>query len=419
MDNASEWVLLANYTDGSFIRNIEAYDSALELGMECVSQSTLIDLYLNGEYAGVYQLCQKVSAENGRIDCERGTLITKNIESRSIDSKSLYFWSARNNFYTFEDENYATINKRNEIESLINDFEDALYSDSGYNSSGKRFSDYIDMESFAVQYLITEVFGNQDANQASEYYYISAQNGKLTAGPIWDFDLSAGNGIFYIQQPCSIIAASNEDSWYYHLQKYDGFRQIVIKDFELLKDYLEDSLDSLSDMEEQLTGSVFADSVRWAGFEKSFYQHQEESFHNQIRYYVSYMKERINFLKEYWDNPENYIEVKIEFNVPNQLPAKLYLLPNDMIKWDLYSFNQYLLQRIENSEGGDVSLTDRFSTDVELKTYWKLQTVKTGTSKIVILLPCVFLFVLGCIIIGFDVMHNLKTQKGGRRKGAI
>ena len=59
MGSAENWVLLSNSKDASHIRNKMVFDLAAEAGLAYSPDSRWVDLYLNGEYAGLYLLCER------------------------------------------------------------------------------------------------------------------------------------------------------------------------------------------------------------------------------------------------------------------------------------------------------------------------------------------------------------------------
>ena len=64
------WVLMADYYDGSMLRTYGTFKFALAL-MEKVyysSDCTHVEVYLNGEYRGVYLLCEQTQINRGRVD---------------------------------------------------------------------------------------------------------------------------------------------------------------------------------------------------------------------------------------------------------------------------------------------------------------------------------------------------------------
>ncbi len=61
------WVLLANYTDESHMRNTLSYDLSGSMGMPYM-QNVHVDLILNGQYQGTYQFCEQVKIADGRVN---------------------------------------------------------------------------------------------------------------------------------------------------------------------------------------------------------------------------------------------------------------------------------------------------------------------------------------------------------------
>ncbi len=62
------WVLLANDIDHTLIRNKITLDFAYAIGMETASRSELVSVFLNGNYQGVYQLCEHIRVGKTRVD---------------------------------------------------------------------------------------------------------------------------------------------------------------------------------------------------------------------------------------------------------------------------------------------------------------------------------------------------------------
>lgn len=65
------WTLLANYLDGTFMRNYLSYDLSGGLGMPYM-QSVDVVLIMNGEYQGLYQFCEQIrvdyESDGNRVD---------------------------------------------------------------------------------------------------------------------------------------------------------------------------------------------------------------------------------------------------------------------------------------------------------------------------------------------------------------
>ena len=67
MGKSKHWVLLANYLDESLLRNTLAYDLSGAMGMEQMS-TVFVDVVLNGDFVGNYQLCENIRADITRVD---------------------------------------------------------------------------------------------------------------------------------------------------------------------------------------------------------------------------------------------------------------------------------------------------------------------------------------------------------------
>jgi len=68
MPASRHWVLLANYSDKTLLRNDVAFEFSRVLGMEWTPRSRFVDLELNGSYQGIYQLVEHVRIAPDRVN---------------------------------------------------------------------------------------------------------------------------------------------------------------------------------------------------------------------------------------------------------------------------------------------------------------------------------------------------------------
>ena len=240
MGKSKKWVLLANCFDQSLMRNIIVYNYAKEIGLKYTPEIQNVDLYCNGSYYGNYQLCEKVEIDSNRVDIAD---LEKETENCNLDkngkpiklskysrggstsgtsSGSYKYVNVPNNpsditggyllefelpeRYTSEKAGFVTnrgqcvvINSPENaskaqveyIRKYVQEMEDAVYSSNGYNSKGKHYTEYLDLETAAKMYLVQEGFMNNDGNATS--FYLSKDRGeKLELSPVWDFDWAIG-----------------------------------------------------------------------------------------------------------------------------------------------------------------------------------------------------------------------------------
>ena len=68
--NAKSWTLLANHGDKTLIRNALTYDLGKFIGMPFCPAARFVDLYLNGQYRGSYQISDHVQVGKNRVDID-------------------------------------------------------------------------------------------------------------------------------------------------------------------------------------------------------------------------------------------------------------------------------------------------------------------------------------------------------------
>ncbi len=188
--SAKKWTLISNYSDKSLMRNILAFEASRRIGQAYTPYCHPVDVIVNGEYRGCYQLCDQVEAAEGRVPAKDGYLIE--IDAYAWKEVSA-FWSWKGTPVTIKhpDEDDITDAQRNHIESFFNQMETAALG-SDFTDPEKGYRKYLDLESFLRNLLVGDFCGNTDLLW-SVYMYKDAADGKLYTGPTWDHDLSFDN----------------------------------------------------------------------------------------------------------------------------------------------------------------------------------------------------------------------------------
>jgi hypothetical protein len=87
-----------------------------------------------------------------------------------------------------------TVQQRNYIKNYVTSFENAVYG-SGFSNPSTGYRAYINTYSFIDFFLMEELGRTVDGYRSSSFMYKDkdSKGGKLTCGPMWDFNLSYGN----------------------------------------------------------------------------------------------------------------------------------------------------------------------------------------------------------------------------------
>lgn len=204
--DAKNWTLMANVADKTMMRNALARQIALRIESKTGIKALpfypaykFVDVVLNNEYIGTYQISDHVQIQTGRIeiDEDNGWFVegvsteTKFIEDPHINFDgigdtgfTLNVKNPEDDFYT--DDVAAAI--RSYFTTILN-FRNAPYDFSEATGLFK----YVDIESAVAYFIGNEVSGNFDG-LISNYAYRDINPGdKLKLGPLWDFDIAFGN----------------------------------------------------------------------------------------------------------------------------------------------------------------------------------------------------------------------------------
>ena len=105
-----------------------------------------------------------------------------------------WFITRRGATIVVKEPEYASKEQLQQIAIYVQQFEDALYAESGVNDKGRTYTDYIDEDSFLKRFAVDTVMNNYDMMDKSCYFYIDVNEDggfdgqKLYAGPAWDYD---------------------------------------------------------------------------------------------------------------------------------------------------------------------------------------------------------------------------------------
>ena len=191
--NAKSWTLLANHGDKTMIRNALTYDLGRFMGMKFCPAARFVDLYLNGNYQGTYQISDQVQVHKKRVEVDEDSGWLLEVANENSKEEPLISSTGFNIMYNIKNpkDQQLTVDRRIAIGRWIQQFESAVASHD-YCDPEKGWRAYVDEEDFINWYVGAEITGNIDALY-SIYMYKEADNQKMHFGPLWDLDLGYDN----------------------------------------------------------------------------------------------------------------------------------------------------------------------------------------------------------------------------------
>ena len=228
------WVLLANQCDQSLQRNHVSFELARYLsGIDWQPASTSVELYLNGEYVGVYLLAEDIKVSGNRVaitdnkpnEVDTGYLLElSNYASGEVVNAAGRSYMIHNDL----SEDSATRREQKKfIEDYLNQCHDALT-----EGDQAKCEELIDLDSLLAAYLTEEIVKNLDS-QWDSFYLSKDRGGKLVFGPLWDFDLSLGNANEGEEEYTDIFVGNGNGSgngitsWFCAAMMHDWYRQMI------------------------------------------------------------------------------------------------------------------------------------------------------------------------------------------------
>ena len=195
---ARDWVLLANHFDRSLMRNYSAfYLGNMLSGLYFTPVPRHVHLYVNGEYMGVYLVTDERNTGPGRLQLAWHEDPAKSCFFLELDVRAPETGILDETFITVQGLHYD-LRYPNDLEPGHVEYVRAYLTAVSSAIRSRDFDEVltlIDLASFVDFYIVQEFFKDIDARDLSTFMYITGtgESRRLFMGPIWDFDLAAGN----------------------------------------------------------------------------------------------------------------------------------------------------------------------------------------------------------------------------------
>ena len=211
MPKHKRWVLLANWMDRTMLRNAVALDIAHRVdsayvntkgdytgGIAWSPRGTSVEVIMDGRHVGNYYLCEQIKIDGDRVDikdCIEDIIGDGNANPAMADCGYLLEF----------DDNYDEVDKfltgrclpcmfKDEVSQysseIFNQVKARIEAVEAYLEAGNYETAYndFDINSVIDYFFIQELTFNDEYKHPKSVYMLIDGDGKLTAGPVWDFD---------------------------------------------------------------------------------------------------------------------------------------------------------------------------------------------------------------------------------------
>lgn len=323
----SEWVLHGPFLDKSLIRNALVYDLAGEM-MDWAPDHRYIELFVNGEYQGVYLAVEPITNGDSRLGLSTIGLASGQtayvVKRDRVGTEETAFqsWGTVNgktvNELSIQYPSAKRITPQNKqwIIDDIGKFEKGLYS-ADFKTTDFNYEDYIDVDNFVDYFILNEVVLNHDAGVLSTYAYKNL-DGKLKMS-VWDYNNAFDNYQWFAMEYDKYYTLSAP--WYDQLGKDREFVDKIIARYEELRqDVLsEDAIFKKIDEKRKYIGEAGARNFKIWGytFNMKLLNNNEETGEDRNAYNYDQAVQRV---KDSVKKRLAYMDASLEEDLYRNLP---------------------------------------------------------------------------------------------------
>lgn len=396
---SDRFVLLSNCMDLSMIRNRLIYSLAEKLGYPATPRVHYADLYLNGNYNGLYLISEKLGVGKNSLDISDlefkntelnlippagAERVTESFEDGSLaagvrldvlpdditggylverdygakfDNEVSRFTTVNKNEYVLKSPVYAPIEEVRYIKGIFEELERRIY-------AGEELESIIDLDSFVRMYVLDEFTRNEGAGVTSAYYYKDRDSAdkKVYAGPVWDYDQCLGNTYYpVVNYPYSLnFCTDHYQSTLIFFMLYKNYPEFRERVRTYYKDSFRPEVQELKTAAidrclKEVSANHGMDCDRWGRSQGVITESADQA--------RDFIEKRTEFLDRVWIEKEPvYI---IHFNTPNE--RNLYMgVTGGTVLGDFLETTAQGLKWKDAATGEKVDPKARVDRDIEL-----------------------------------------------------
>lgn len=298
-----EWILLANYTDKSLVRNALGLYMSKISNLEYTCRAHFVDLVLNNRYVGTYQLGEQQKISKNRVNVgDDGYLLE--IDAKAASDDVTFNIPHIGKPINIKDPNVEAGGEAYDyVVRYMNRVDSVLFSEN-FTDSIEGYVKYMDVSSFVDWYVINEIAKNNDACFWTSCYMNLARDEKLKMGPVWDFDIAFGNVNYNNNYDPAGFWILKEVTWYKRLFKDEKFVVQVKDRFNYFYSNRDMLFNEINENASYLKYSVIENNSVWGTLYEYTWPNYSiwGSYDNEISYLKQWLNARMEWLKVEFDS---------------------------------------------------------------------------------------------------------------------
>ena len=330
---SKHWAIIASYTDVTILRNKMSFEMVDVLDeIYYVTSCVNLEVFINGEYRGVYSLVELPRAEKDKMDIDESYTNVDTGYIIELDAYAIKDWQNKptNGIegidyfkidgvkYPFtvktpDPDEYVSVETHKKQVAYISDYFKKMFK-AVFNHDYNEFIKYADVDSFVDMYILNEVIKNTDVGWQS-FYFVKEKGGKVYLTAPWDLEFSSGlnrgdqnyTGMYVSEMFDKNLATKTSSELFINLMRTKEFKELVCKRFKEVKEKLIENINNTLDNALVYEYSYNRNYEKFkllgikVGIESSSI-YKLKTWKEHVEYLRSWITNRINWLDEYWSN---------------------------------------------------------------------------------------------------------------------
>ena len=270
MPKHKRWCLIANYMDRTLLRNRVAHYIASRTSLQWTPRTCFAEVYYREsvnadfEYLGNYLIVEQIKIDENRLNIDE--LTTLDNEGDALTGGYLLemdsYYDEMNKFRSVYSDMPVNIKSPDEsitdrqfqyIRTYFNEADNLLF-DKDYRDPSAMF----DITSFMDYWIVNELMGNQEIKHPKSFYVHKPRLGKLTAGPVWEFDYGT---LTLADAERRMVRETS--MWYARMFQRRAIRRQARERWEALYPFLATVPDYIEAQRDYISDSAHRNLARW------------------------------------------------------------------------------------------------------------------------------------------------------------
>ena len=252
-----KYAIVSTVLDASLVRNLVMYSAGQDLkGIDYMVKAEPVEVYLNGQFNGIYTLCERIRISKTKIneteaspDNVNGAYLLEKTVTGKMSSSDIYVEapflghpnsSGQKDIFVFKDPDTADSAMKKKISDIVNNVHNAIMSD-----SETAYLRYIDLDSWLDFIIMQEVSKNVDGDlKTSSFFLVRSGSDVLEFTSLWDFDIAFGvadwnnddrgsgvtiSGTPFGNTPTKFMTIQPSCPWFEALYEKESFRNALME----------------------------------------------------------------------------------------------------------------------------------------------------------------------------------------------